>query len=396
LYKFDQLHPGKHNGDLEEQSDIIWALRDVSFDVKQGEVLGIIGKNGAGKSTLLKILSRITEPSSGIALIRGNVSSLLEVGTGFHPELTGRENVYVNGTILGMTKKEVDRKFDEIVYFSGIDKFIDTPVKRYSSGMSVRLAFAVAAHLEPEVLIVDEVLAVGDYSFQRKCLGKMGQIAASGRTVLFVSHNMGAVGNLCETGLWLENGRVQMHGDIQKVVKAYLKSIIPSDGLKNSDKWARTGSGEAFVSNAILLDKSGQPCNTFRMGDALTCVITIDIKESVNCLDNIHLGIRRADTGVNILHVMNQDCGLVWEDLVPGQRSLRVEIPDCLLYPGSYEIAFLISSGNKQLDYIESALSFEMVENQVSQRSLSFSYFSKSALVHVPSKWVEINGSKMS
>lgn len=203
------------------QKDEFWALKDVSFEVKKGEVIGIIGKNGAGKSTLLKILSQITKPTEGRIEINGRVASLLEVGTGFHPELTGRENVYLNGTILGMTRKEVESKFDEIVAFSGVEKFIDTPVKHYSSGMYVRLAFAVAAHLEPEILIIDEVLAVGDAEFQKKCLGKMKDVAGEGRTVLFVSHNMGAVKNLCHRAILLKNGQLNFMGGVEDVIKNY-------------------------------------------------------------------------------------------------------------------------------------------------------------------------------
>jgi lipopolysaccharide transport system ATP-binding protein len=199
----------------------IWALKDMSFEVKEGEVVGIIGGNGAGKSTLLKILSRITEPTEGRAEVHGRVASLLEVGTGFHPELTGRENVYLNGAILGMSRAEIDKKFDEIVDFSGVDKFLDTPVKRYSSGMSVRLAFAVAAHLEPEILLLDEVLAVGDIEFQKKCLGKMSDVARGGRTVLFVSHNIGAVNSLCVTGILLSEGRLLVQGRIREVTRQY-------------------------------------------------------------------------------------------------------------------------------------------------------------------------------
>jgi len=199
-----------------------WALKDVSFDVEQGEVVGIIGRNGAGKSTLLKILSRITSPTEGSVELHGRVGSLLEVGTGFHPELTGRENIYLSGSILGMKRKEIDAKLDYIVKFSEIEKFLDTPVKRYSSGMYVRLAFSVAAHLEPEILIIDEVLAVGDVAFQKKCLGKMGEVANEGRTVLFVSHNMGAVNQLCDKGIWLDKGQIKMIGDTNDVISTYL------------------------------------------------------------------------------------------------------------------------------------------------------------------------------
>src|ERR1700736_125365 len=216
------------------QSNEIWALRDVSFEVKQGEVIGIIGRNGAGKSTLLKILSRITEPTTGRVRLKGRVASLLEVGTGFHPELTGRENIFLNGAVLGMTRAEIQRKFDEIIDFAEVEKFLDTPVKRYSSGMYVRLAFAVAAHLEPEILVVDEVLAVGDAEFQKKCLGRMNDVAHEGRTVLFVSHNMQAVRRLCERALLLEDGKLVKEGDVASVAEHYLASIEAPEGGRRS------------------------------------------------------------------------------------------------------------------------------------------------------------------
>ena len=206
------------------QSDTLWALKDVSFEIKHGEVVGIIGRNGAGKSTLLKILSRITEPASGFVDIHGRVGSLLEVGTGFHPELTGRENIYLNGAILGMKRAEIERKFDEIVAFAEMDKFLDTPVKHYSSGMHMRLAFSVAAHLEPEILLIDEVLAVGDAQFQKKCLGKMGEVGKAGRTVLFVSHNLSAVQSLCQRSIWLDKGQVLEDGSSAQVISTYLKT----------------------------------------------------------------------------------------------------------------------------------------------------------------------------
>ena len=226
LYNFDDIHPDQDN----LPPDIVWALKSVSFEVKKGEVVGIIGVNGAGKSTLLKILSKITAPTGGRVTIRGRISSLLEVGTGFHPELTGRDNVYLNGTILGMRKREIDRKFDEIVDFSGIEKFIDTPVKRYSSGMKVRLAFAVAAHLEPEILLIDEVLAVGDASFQKKCMDKMKDVGQQGRTVLFVSHNMQAVTRLCPRTILLNGGRVQTDDSSHRVVSAYMQAMVATNG----------------------------------------------------------------------------------------------------------------------------------------------------------------------
>src|SRR6266498_4762014 len=218
------LAGGSGNGSSPKNNNFIWALKDVSFDLDEGKVLGIVGRNGAGKSTLLKILSRVTEPTEGTVSVRGRVGSLLEVGTGFHPELTGRENIYMNGAILGMKRAEIDSKFDEMVEFSEVTQFIDTPVKRYSSGMYLRLAFAVAAHLEPEILVVDEVLAVGDAAFQRKCLGKMGDVAKEGRTVLFVSHNMGAIRRLCSFGVVLGNGKIEYKGKTADAVEYYLST----------------------------------------------------------------------------------------------------------------------------------------------------------------------------
>jgi lipopolysaccharide transport system ATP-binding protein len=239
------LQRWRRNG-TEPEEDIIWALKDVSFEVKRGEVVGVIGRNGAGKSTLLKILSQITEPTSGKALINGRIGSLLEVGTGFHPELTGRENIFLNGAILGMQRVEINRRFDAIVAFSEIERFLDTPVKRYSSGMYVRLAFAVAAHLEPEILLVDEVLAVGDAGFQRKCLGKMEDVAREGRTVLFISHNMLAIQSLCDRALWLEHGHIQEAGSSKTVVSKYL---LRFDSLSSSKEWQGTNEapGNEFV-----------------------------------------------------------------------------------------------------------------------------------------------------
>jgi lipopolysaccharide transport system ATP-binding protein len=234
LYKFDEFTNDLKKNKSSHPGDIIWALKSVSFKVRRGEVVGIIGRNGAGKSTLLKILSKITAPTQGHAEIRGRISSLLEVGTGFHQELTGRENIYLNGSVLGMRKREIDTKFEEIVDFSGVEKFIDTPVKRYSSGMRVRLAFSVAAHLEPEILLIDEVLAVGDAQFQKKCLNKMQDVGQQGRTVLFVSHNMPAITRLCQRVILLENGRIIMDGPSQEVVSTYLHS---DKGIATSTEW---------------------------------------------------------------------------------------------------------------------------------------------------------------
>ena len=249
----------------------LWALRDINLQVKQGEILGIIGRNGAGKSTLLKILSRITAPTEGRVKIKGRVGSLLEVGTGFHPELTGRENIYLNGTILGMTRPEVTRKLDEIVEFAEMAQFIDTPVKRYSSGMTVRLAFAVAAHLEPEILIIDEVLAVGDVAFQRKCLGKMGEVASGGRTILFVSHNMESVQRLCTECALLSRGSVEQFGFVNDVVAAYLNTVARSGAgsFLREAAHTRQTAGRSTIFAVALRDQAGEKCTMFNVWEPI-------------------------------------------------------------------------------------------------------------------------------
>jgi len=252
------------------EEETVWALRGVSFDVERGEVVGIIGSNGAGKSTLLKVLTRITEPTEGRAVVNGRVASLLEVGTGFHPELTGRENVYLNGAILGMRKAETDRKFDEIVEFSGVERFIDTPVKRYSTGMSVRLAFAVAAHLEPEILLVDEVLAVGDTAFQRKCVGKMGEVASQGRTVLFVSHNMSVIRSLCSRGILLGDGQILMDGPTDEVMEKYLGGGVSPQGERTWPDTSRApGNDVVRLLGIRTKSSSGEVCSQFDARDAI-------------------------------------------------------------------------------------------------------------------------------
>jgi len=264
----------------------IWALRDVSFEVKQGEVLGIIGRNGAGKSTLLKVLSRITEPTEGGAELKGRVGSLLEVGTGFHPELTGRENIYLSGAILGMTRKEIDRKFDEIVDFSGVEKFIDTPVKRYSSGMRVRLGFAVAAHLEPEILLIDEVLAVGDVAFQKKCLGKMGDVAREGRTVLFVSHNMGAVQQLCTRAILLNEGTVLLDDLPRTVVGEYLTIGLRQTGERVWPDMNQAPGDEVARLRAVrVLDRHGKVCTNFDVRDPVSIEMEYWVLRNPECLN---------------------------------------------------------------------------------------------------------------
>jgi len=255
-----------------EDRELLWALRDASFEIQPGDVVGVMGRNGSGKSTLLKLLSRITDPTSGNARIVGRVSSLLEVGTGFHPELTGRDNIYLNGTILGMSKREIDRKFDEIVDFSGVSRFLDTPTKRYSSGMQVRLAFSVAAHLEPDVLIVDEVLAVGDAEFQRRCLGKMQEVATGGRTVLFVSHNMATIGQLCNVGMLLSHGKITATGALPQVIQTYMQDLFTTQSAAGDD------SLRVSVSTAVDAAESER---VWKQGSQLTVRISVWSRQSI-------------------------------------------------------------------------------------------------------------------
>jgi lipopolysaccharide transport system ATP-binding protein len=269
---------------VQDRYEEFWALKDVSFEIKQGECVGIIGRNGAGKSTLLKILSRITEPTTGRISIKGRVASLLEVGTGFHPELTGRENIYLNGAILGMSKAEIKRKFDEIVAFAEVEKFLDTPVKRYSSGMYVRLAFAVAAHLEPEILVVDEVLAVGDAAFQQKCLGKMGDVATKeGRTVLFVSHNMAAVEKLCQFGIVLHRGNLQLSGKQTEAISYYLTSFSDSQ-ISLKERKDRQGFGDVRVVAIEIKDEQGNVLDTVQSGQTIDIYLYFEAKPQATLL----------------------------------------------------------------------------------------------------------------
>jgi lipopolysaccharide transport system ATP-binding protein len=323
----------------------IWALNDISFDVHQGEVLGIVGRNGAGKSTLLKILSRITKPTSGRARVYGRVGSLLEVGTGFHPELTGRENIYLNGAIIGMKRFEIDQKFDEIVAFSEIEQFLDTPVKRYSSGMYVRLAFAVAAHLEPEILLVDEVLAVGDAAFQKKCLGKMGDVVQQGRTVLFVSHNMTAVRNLCSRVIWLQDGRIYQGGDTFQVTEAYLKQSLNAESLANVDALIRSLPPDlAFRMEKIIIKQAGQPCTLVLNGQPVDIEIQYTVLTRVSGL-RVYFDI--LDNNQDILvRTFNDDDADFPSLVMPGKYKSVATIPANIFAPHMYTIRFFATIYN--------------------------------------------------
>jgi lipopolysaccharide transport system ATP-binding protein len=360
LRRLSRLDTFRHNGDAE---DIFWALKDVSFEVKEGEVLGIIGCNGAGKSTLLKILSRITEPTSGRAVIRGRVSSLLEVGTGFHPELTGRENIYMNGTILGMTKREIDRKLDAIIDFSGVEKFLDTPVKRYSSGMKVRLAFSVAAHLEPEILIIDEVLAVGDAEFQRKCLGKMQDVADSGRTVLFVSHNMAAVQALCRRGVLLVNGSVSHDGSSTDTVAQYLASAHATVGSAEDAFSLCNGHRSSPVQlTSLNIATAFDNGTVVPMGTP----ITFEIGYRANGLQ------RDCRFRIKIRNSMDEVVAKLSTDLSPvalaplcGIGVVKCRIPQIMLLPGSYRVSLVLKQANERIQDVENACGFSVVAADV-------------------------------
>ncbi len=341
-----------------EMDEKIWALKDVSFEIKRGEVVGIIGPNGAGKTTLLKIISRITEPTEGFAEIHGRVGSLLEVGTGFHPELTGRENIFLNGAILGMKKVEIQRKFKEIVDFTEIEKFIDTPVKHYSSGMYVRLAFAVAAHLEPEILLVDEVLAVGDASFQKKCLGKMGDVSREGRTVLFVSHNMSAVRSLCSRCLFLKEGALYLDGNTDDVVTSYLTEILPSRSYATDTSRANRllNVGTKLRILQVEIHPQGE---TLRFREPIQITLRAKALESV---DDVVFGVGvNTIQGVRLLTVESESAFKV--TLAKGEDvSVKVVVPSLSLPPGTYLLAVgARSGGNLSLDSVPEAMVFEVM-----------------------------------
>ncbi len=332
-------------------STTIWALKEISHDIRRGEVVGVIGGNGAGKSTLLKILSRITQPTEGEAEIHGRVGSLLEVGTGFHPDLTGRENIFLNGAILGMRKAEIERKFDEIVRFAEIEQFIDTPVKHYSSGMYVRLGFAVAAQMEPEILIVDEVLAVGDVHFQRKCLGKLGDVARGGRTVLFVSHNMAAIQRLCSSAMLLQRGQLVRVGDVRSVVASYLA------GEARGGYVAGARTGEPQILSADLEDEAGRPLEAPICTEPVVCRIRFTLPDR-SPGTRIGIGVLSSD-GVTVFTTNSQDAGVGCPS-GPGEFDARVTIPAHTLLAGDFHVALCLWNAGALLDLQEPALSFSV------------------------------------
>lgn len=342
-------------------TDVVWALKDVSFEVKKGEVLGIIGPNGAGKTTLLKILSRITEPAEGRAIIYGRVGSLLEVGTGFHPELTGRENTYLNAAILGMTRKEIENKFDEIVEFAGLERFLDTPVKRYSSGMYVRLAFAVAAHLEPEILVVDEVLAVGDAAFQKKCLGKMDNIAKGGRTVLFVSHNMPAISSLCDRVIWLNGGQIEKEGPARAVVSSYLNFALNKNVVDLALRTDRVGNGRLRFSKIWVTNNTGSPVDSLVLGEEAVFMLQYTVAPG-EVVRNVFTALIIVDLYGQV--VLTLDTRFTGENFnqLSGTGVLSCRLPALPLIPDMYSV-YLWSSNGELLDCVNDAFQIPVIQS---------------------------------
>jgi len=339
-------------------SDYVWALKDINFEVKRGEVLGIIGKNGAGKSTLLKILSRVTSPTTGEIKTKGRIASLLEVGTGFHPEMTGRENIYLNGAILGMTKTEIRSKIDEIIDFSGCERYIDTPVKRYSSGMKVRLAFAVAAHLEPDILVVDEVLAVGDAEFQKKAIGKMQDISkGEGRTVLFVSHNIASIRSLSTRCIVMEYGKVVYEGKVEKAINNYMASKINKSNLKLYDRKDRYGDGRVKIDDVNINNE-----NTIKTGTKFLVEISYSSKDTnIKILD---FGISIWDVRENrIISLSSQLKNQI--NIIKSKGKVICEIPNLPLLKGKYMLNCFVNSTFGLEDYIENVIQFEVNENDI-------------------------------
>lgn len=350
------IHPFSKNP-IDNSEEEFWALRDINFEIQQGDKVGIIGRNGAGKSTLLKLLSRITEPTTGRITLRGRVASLLEVGTGFHPELTGRENIFLNGAILGMSKAEIKRKFDEIVAFAEVEKFLDTPVKHYSSGMYVRLAFAVAAHLEPEILIVDEVLAVGDTEFQKKCLGKMNDIGKEGSTILFVSHNMAVITTLCKKAIWIHQGQIHSEGNTENIIKEYLMYNAEHSGeifFNKNDSEQRFSFKKAF-----LLNLAGNVSSIFDVREPIKFCLEYEVKQNIR---GLAVGFKITNiSGISVFTVDRSLSSL--PELTIGNYFVEVEIPALFLAPNHYNITICAHIPNSEiLSLYQSVLDFEVEE----------------------------------
>lgn len=371
-------------GKFGEPKQDFWALRDVSFDIDPGEVIGIIGRNGAGKSTLLKILARVTQPTTGEAVLWGRVASLLEVGTGFHPELTGRENIFMSGAVLGMKHQEIQKNFDEIVAFAEVEKFLETPVKRYSSGMYVRLAFAVAAHLETEILLVDEVLAVGDAAFQKKCLGKLGDVALQqGRTVLFVSHSMAAINALCHEVIWVHAGQLQERGQPAEVISHYLTHQSDTAAEVHLQNTVNT-TAPALISKVTIENEAGDLTNQFQMGEEVIIRFEISAQATVR---QVALSVDlKTITGIKICHLVDRDFGFTLDELKT-RNCIRVSIPNLSFYPGSYLLSVWVGDPmGHTYDYAEDCIKLEVSPGKLINRSgLSW----EQALMTCPSIWQE-------
>lgn len=365
---------------------ILQALQDISFSVPEGQAVGIIGKNGAGKSTLLKVLSRITTPTTGSIGVRGRLSALLEVGTGFHQDLTGRENVYLNGSILGMTKGDVDERFDDIVRFAEVERFLDTPIKRYSSGMRLRLGFAVAAHLDPDVLLVDEVLAVGDASFQKKCLGQMDELRRGERTILFVSHNMAAVETLCSRAIWIDAGRVREDGPAPEVISNYLSSYGGTEGSQQDlgDVTDRTGLGNIRFTGIEYVNAAGEPTDLIRSGDRVT--VRLHYKATERIVEP-HFGFEiHSQLGTLITETSTWSTNAEVPNIDPGEGSLELTIDSLSLMPGRYRVSLWISSiGGIDYDIVPHCSLFDVETSDVfgSGRGADQRF----GLVYFPSQW---------
>tara|TARA_B100000963_G_scaffold285375_1_gene254290 strand:+ start:3253 stop:4545 length:1293 start_codon:yes stop_codon:yes gene_type:complete len=384
---------GEENKRDSKGGDYVWALKDINFEVKKGEVLGIIGRNGAGKSTLLKLLSKVTKPTKGSIKTKGRIASLLEVGTGFHPELTGRENIFLNGAILGMKKNEIKAKFDEIVDFSGCERYIDTPVKRYSSGMYVRLAFAVAAHLEPEILVVDEVLAVGDAEFQKKAIGKMKDVSeGEGRTVLFVSHNMASISKLCTKALVLDSGKIIYNGDTEKSIETYLRGgsfNLPSIDLSSfKGILKRSGPQELYnISKIEIQNHLKNPSTELIFGKSFSLIIEFNVKKNV---ENTEIGISFSNSlGTNFGgHVSN------WNGYKTkfnkGLKKVRVTLPFMYLTANSYYLTIWIKDFNDSIDdQLSNVIEFNVLDGYLNGNKTNLAGY-KSLNLTFPSEWTEI------
>lgn len=366
-----------------ELDEEIWALKDVSFEIRQGDVVGVIGRNGAGKTTLLKILSRITEPTEGYADMFGRVGSLLEVGTGFHPELTGRENVFLNGAILGMSKTEIVGRFDQMVDFAGIEKFIDTPVKHYSSGMYVRLAFSVAAHLDPDILLIDEVLAVGDIAFQRKCLDRLNKVANEGRTVLFVSHNMGLVASICNRGIYLDAGSIVVDASVQSAVDSYLSSLSSPAVGDLATRTDREGQGRVRLKDLAISIRDKSSAGILRAGAPARFMLYLDRPMAgLNCTISIydHMG---APVAILRSKFRSPDDDVSSADYSNGS-ALVCDVDELLLLPGRYRMDVAIIGDNRMQDFVKAASMFDVVEGSVRGRLMAPD---KRFRVQFPHRW---------